>query len=471
MLARRISTWKDDECGGITVLALFLAVTMMIVAGLGLDVMNAMRAKTQLQVAADAAAHAALSTREFKTEAEAKDIAVAIAQASMPPGNYGNAITAADIQFGYWDAANEVFQIAPGADDAVLVTTQQASSRSNALTTFFLRFIGMEGFDVRTQSVYETYYPTCLREGFVADARVDVQSNNTYLNGFCIHSNAHVEVNNNNVFQTGTIVSMPDERTLVMPTGGFNSNPGLERALRSGAYRIKILQRIDDIAAFFRDRSSSYWRDDYLDWPVKNNALSASTNLDASVWMPGEIHEFMCNGAGGGGGGGGNGNGGGGNGNGNGKGGGGGGGGGNYSTLRIPANTVLTNGVIYTDCLISIGANVELRDVLIVSLNDSVTAVSGASGVVLGLDDGCSPGGGVQIITKGGVHFPAQLNIFGGQIIAQKKIDFEANANGIEGVSMVSGDEIDSTSNMNMGFCGGAGLENNFEAEYFRMAR
>ena len=71
----------------------------------------------------------------------------------------------------------------------------------------------------------------------------------------------------------------------------------------------------------------------------------------------------------------------------------------------------------------------------------------------------------------GGVNFPANLSVYGSQIIAQLKIDFEANANGVEGVSMVAGGEIDSTSNMNMGFCNGAGMEHTFQAEYFRMAR
>ena len=146
------------------------------------------------------------------------------------------------------------------------------------------------------------------------------------------------------------------------------------------------------------------------------------------------------------------------------------GGGGGNNTVRIPANTTLVNGVIYTDCLLSIGSGVELRDVLIVSTNTSVAAIDGASGVVLGRDDNCAAGGGVQIVTMGGVNFPAQLNMYGSQIISMGDIDFEANANGIQGVSMVAGGEIDSTSNMNFSFCG-SGMEHSFLAEYFRLAK
>ena len=89
---------------------------------------------------------------------------------------------------------------------------------------------------------------------------------------------------------------------------------------------------------------------------------------------------------------------------------------------------------------------------LINSTNPSVAAIDGASGIVLGRNDNCSAGGGVQIVAMG-------------------DIDFEANANGIQGVSMVAGGQIASTSNMDMGFRAAAGLENRFEAEYFRMAR
>ncbi len=270
---------------------------------------------------------------------------------------------------------------------------------------------------------------------------------------------------------------MPDTRDLVMPSGGFTKNAGLQNALRDGAYRIRVLQRIYDIIGGFDDSSSDYYRADYLKPAIKRNVMSASTNLDASVWRAGEIHEFDCGnlgnasagsgGVGTGGGSSGNGNG---NGNGGGKkGGGSGGGGGN--TVKIPSGTTLVRGAIYTDCLITIGSNSTLEDVLIISENRDIAAISGASGVTFGRDDGCAPGGGSQVVTLGGVNFPAKLSMYGSQIIAEKKIDFEANANGIEGVSMVSGGEIDSTSNMQMGFCNGAGMENRFEAEYFRMAR
>ena len=58
----------------------------------------------------------------------------------------------------------------------------------------------------------------------------------------------------------------------------------------------------------------------------------------------------------------------------------------------------------------------------------------------------------------------------GSQLLALGDIEFTANADGIEGASFIAGGTISGTSNMIMGFCNHAGMERNFEAEYFRLA-
>lgn len=432
------------EDGALTAFGLLLTIAMICVGGLGLDVANAIMVRTHLQVAADSAAHAALVAREYKSEAEAKEIAIQIAQTSLPASKFGDTIVADDIQFGFWDAATQVFTPSPGADNAVLVNTQRLASRSNAVTTYFLRFVGMNNLDVVSQSVFETYYPTCFREGFVAENIVDVQSNNVYGNGFCIHSNDHVEINNGNAFLDGTIVSMPDDRDIVIPTDGFASNPGLEDALRSGSYRFRILDRIDDIIAYVDDPTSGYFRTDYVTvdpvtgQPPARVTLTHRDRLDNSNWTSGAIHEVTCNAP--------------------------------NQKATIPANTVLQKGILITNCKVEFGANSEIHDIIVVSTSTADDAISGAAGATVGRDDGCTPGGGAQLVTLGGMTFPADLQIYGGQLIAVKTISFAARPDGIEGVSIVSGDRIDGSSLINVGFCGGAGMENNFMAEFFRLA-
>ncbi len=433
-----LSRFLRQDDGALTAFGLFLTIAMICVGGLAIDVANAIKVRTHLQVAADSAAHAAIVAREHKTEAEAKAIAVSVAQVSLPSANFGDTIRASDIQFGAWDSATETFTVIPGSDDAVMVSTQRLQDRNNPMATYFLKFVGLWSMDIVSQSVFETYYPTCYREGMVADLRLDIQSNNRYREGYCLHSNSHIEMNSNNEFENNVIVSMPQETDLVIPASGWSSNTGLSEAIRSGSYHIRILQRIDDIIGGYDDIGNvAYYRPDYFDLPLATTNVSVNTQLDAGNWQSGEVHTASCSG---------------------------------NQRLRIRSGAVLQHGVIETNCRVVIGAGAVLEDVLIISESTDLRAIDGAADVRLGAADGCSPGGGVQIVTKGGVRFTANLQMFGVQILAADMIDFEANGNGVFGVSMVSGGEIDSTSNMDMGFCDGVGLENRFEAEYFRMA-
>ena len=88
--------------------------------------------------------------------------------------------------------------------------------------------------------------------------------------------------------------------------------------------------------------------------------------------------------------------------------------------------------------------------------------------MTVGGDDGCATDGSAQLLTLGGVQFAADLHVYRGQVIAAGDISFSANANGVEGASFITGDEIAGTSNAIMGMCG-TGMERNVEADYFRL--
>ena len=433
---RQAAGFAKDQDGTTTVFGIFLFVTVLVIAGLALDVANAYRIRTHLQVAGDAAGHAALVAREFNSPAVAKAKALEIADVHLPSAKFGSILRSEDIVFGYWDEEDNDFDADPYAFDAVLVNTGRAQDRSNSVSTYLLKFAGIDGFNVRRQTVFETYRPTCFREGFVGEDIVEVTSGNQYTSGFCVHSNTHVSVNSGNDFAPGTIVSMPDRREIELPASGFESNPGLETALRDGSYKIRILQRIDAIIAGVQDPSSAYYRDF-----ISNSipiSLSRNGKNDADTFTEGRIHKISCNSP-------------------------------NQNT-KIHAGTVLENVVIWTNCEMMFGEGVELRNVTIVNESTSVKSFNSASGIQIGTDDHCKEGGGAQLVTRGGIDFPAQLKMYGGQMIAAKDIAFTAEADGIEGASVISGGRIDGTSGSVMGFCGGSGMENNFEAEYFRLA-
>jgi hypothetical protein len=145
-------------------------------------------------------------------------------------------------------------------------------------------------------------------------------------------------------------------------------------------------------------------------------------------------------------------------------------GGGGNQTLTIDNNVTVRENMIITNCKVSFSSGVRLRDAVVVSKNTAANSINASSGLVVGHDDDCAAGGGAQLVTLGGMDFASDLHVYGGQLLAKGDIEFAANANGIQGAAMVAGGTISGTSNMNMGFCG-TGMEDNFHAAYFRLAR
>ena len=72
------------EDGGITIMNLYFTAVLAMASGLAIDFANLTQARTQLQVAADAAAHAAIYTRETSDVNTARDVAIRTARANMP---------------------------------------------------------------------------------------------------------------------------------------------------------------------------------------------------------------------------------------------------------------------------------------------------------------------------------------------------------------------------------------------------
>lgn len=431
-MTSRIKNFLHDTQGAATAFGLFMLMTCFVVGGLALDVASAYMARAQLQATADAVAHTAIYVRDTDTEGAARTAALAVAEEMMPAAKYGTIIEPSSIKFGVWDASTRSFSESSGATSAVFVDVSRSTLRNNPVGTYFLRFVGLQKWDVRRGAVFETYRPTCFREGYVADDIVDTQSNNEYKNGFCIHSNTHVETNQNNDWETGVIVSMPDKRDIVLPASGYVQNPGLEPALRDGAYRLRILNRVQSILDDLNSGGSQYAPSYITNSSVVT--LSGKT-LDETDLVPGSIYTKSCSG---------------------------------NSGVTLKAGSTISNVVFITDCQIKLGNGVALVNVILATSNTASKSING-SHVRLGDNDGCADGGDTQVITKGGFEVASGLEVYGSQVIALGDIQFAAQADGIEGASFVAGGRIDGTSNAVMGFCG-SGMTNNFEAEYFRMA-
>ncbi|MCT8329492.1 pilus assembly protein TadG-related protein [Albidovulum sediminis] len=451
-LARAVTGRAAAERGGITVLSLQMLIASLVIGGFAVDVGNGFQAYTQLQATADSAAHAALWSREWNTASVAKTKAITVATNMMPASKYGTVLKPEDIVFGDWDASTGKFTPNSLSKNAVFVSTRRYESQNNELGTWFLRLAGQESFDVGSGSIWETYYASCFREGIVAQERVDTQSNNTYEPGYCIHSQTHVEINSNNVFNTGVIVSMPDKSDVVIPDSGYEQNQGLFEALRDGSYAIRILDRLSKIEQGILNPSDAKYGIMNPDSPYYRSYITSKvtvkvngqgkTMLDPGDFKEGRVHVLDCR---------------------------------NDNQHKQVKGDWLRKMVIVTNCRIQFGTDLgegaSLEDAVFLNTNLDDKSFYGRSGVRFGKNDDCTDGGDVQILTKGGIDLASGIYVYGSQFIAAGDIYATANNDGIEGASFVAGGEASITSNGSFGFCGGAGMANNYEAPYFRMVR
>ncbi len=439
-----LSRLRSSERGSMTVHGLFTLATCCAIGAAGLDTTHFFAARSQLQVAADLAAHAALVTRNQGTTTadQARDAAIAAVRYGMPRSQFGDVLTAADITFGTWDATSRTFTASATSSSAVRVVTGRTEADGNPVGAFLFRIVGTEHVDAVTQAIATIYQPRCLNEGFVAEGVVDVQSENAYYNGFCVHSNTHVELNQGNFFQAGTVVSMPNLSNLVVPNSGFTRNEGLSEALRTGWYDLRILDRIRPGAS-----DSLFTSVVTLGTPDTPAYLTSSqpvplprsiTRYPPEAFTPGRVHTRTCSGR---------------------------------ERINLSGGNY-ANMVLSTNCAIDMSGKTRLENVVILTTStasDSIKTPSGhTNGLELGRPDNCAAGWGAQIITRGGVSAAANLAVNGGQILALGDIAFRAKATGF-GASFITAGRIDGTSNMEMSHCA-TGLEQNFDVPYYRIA-
>ncbi|MGR3321247.1 MAG: pilus assembly protein TadG-related protein [Pseudooceanicola sp.] len=431
-VASRLRRSARDEEGGMTIFALYVLAGALLASAFAVDFAYLQSARTQLQVAADSAAHAALYYRETNPADEAKDKAIIVASHDMPTDAYGAVLTAEHIEFGDWDEDQRTFTPNPNSVHAVRVRPSRESDKGNAVTAYLFRLLNKEKWDIGTEAIFVTYMPPCLREGFVAEGVVDIQSNNAYFNGFCLHSNSYVSINSNNYFEQGTVVSMPDLDLLDVPNSGFETNEGLQLALRRGYYRLRMLNKINMIEDDLNAGTGKYVPD-YITGTVHVPVIGSK--VTTADFTPNRINVLDCS----------------------------------KGKVTIESGTHLKNLVVMASCEVQFGQGALLEDVVVFNSDTSAKSFNSPNGFQIGLNDYCATGGGAQLVTRGGLNVASSLQMYGGQIIAQGDVEFAANADGLQGATILSGGMISGTSNMNMGFCGN-GMEDNFAAPYFRLA-
>lgn len=455
----RLRRFARDESGVLSVYNLFLTMAVCAIGAAGLDVTHYFAARTQLQVAADIGAHTALFTRHRgRTEAQAKTAALGAVGYGMPTTAFGTVLEQGDITFGTWNSATKIFtaQTTPGLPSAVAVTTNRAGD--NPVGSFLFRIVGINQMDVRTSTVYSTYYYPCTTDGLMAQGNVDIESMNAFFRGFCVHSNDYVSASQNNSFELGTVVSMPDKTRLDIPASGFEQNQGLEQALWNASYDLTTelnrlypapFEQAAGIENYYVANSKPYnastapHSPTYLDSSVPVPHAAGGT-YTADDFAPRRVHTiYGCSSNG------------------------------NNSTLTLKSGTrPYQNIVIFTDCNIKFDGDVVMTNAVISTTSTDVRSIetpSSSGGLQLGIDDDCASGGGAQLLTMGGVKAASKLTFYGGQIRALGDVQFAAQVDG-EGVSVMTMGEILGSSKGTLYGCGGTGMDPDFSPTQFRIA-
>jgi Flp pilus assembly protein TadG len=429
-LVRRAQRFARADEGGITILALFIFMAMMIVIGIAIDTSRLQLRATMLQVTADTAAFAAAQKLVFSDTATATGVALQSAQANMPVEEYGHVLLAQDVEWGVWDSTARVFRtgaiIGTATPNAVRVTTRQTQANGNPFTNILLGWVGVPTAQPVRVAVATTETDLSCPEGFLSKSRVDIQSNNKFYNGFCLYASGTVEIQSNGTFANGVKVIAPTGTQITYQNG----NVGIEQALGTGTRTFPEVDALPRIVESLRYNAAT---SPFVPSYVTNRTVQTLTqrNLSSAQLVPGGIYLA------------------------------------NNCPLRIDG--VIDRVVLITDCEVDLRSDVVWGSSLLATTNTAVDSIDGSTGMWIGAPGGCAAGKQSQILTLGGIKTPSKLNADGAQMIAMTGVSFTGLAGALSGVNVISAGTISGTSNMDMALCGGTGMSNNIRVPTARM--
>ncbi len=405
-----------DEEGSVTIWAMGWTVVFLLVGGLAVDVGNAWRVQGMLQATADAAALSGAIELLNASDTAARAEAIRIADLNMPEG----VVVAADVISGSWDSSTRTINPNAIVKDTLRVTARRSGATNNALPTFLIKLAGITSWDVAAQATAERFVPGCMRDGLVARGRVEVSSNNAFVDEICLHGQTGVKISSNNSFEAGVKVTMPDLDMLQIPASGLTSNAGLAAALGENNLDPTIIDHVSEIVTGLQNPAYS-GQPSYINKTLPAIAMTRTSFNAASSLTAGRVYSVNCTGG---------------------------------SGININA-AVVTNVVITTNCKISFSANSVIKNAVIATSSTATTSVSGSASSTIGANDNCAVGGGAQVLTAGSIHFASGLNLYGSQMIAVGNVTIAANSLGIKGASIQAGGDIKLTSNTSFGPCAG----------------
>lgn len=226
-----LKRFSDEEDGGMTVFWMAGLMIAAVVGGLAVDITNLHRHKERLTLAADAGAQAGIvALASGKTSTEVKAAVLASIETNAPKATVGPTTGANDVQLVRFDPKTRA--IVSGTPNAVKVTLHNDDSVKNPVKTGLLRLAGVNSFDIDVTSVAYYGQPgNCTSSDMIyGKGQVTLTSGNVVGPSYCVHSQVAVWLPQQNFFDTGAGVSMPN---LASCKGKCvdSANPGIEDAV------------------------------------------------------------------------------------------------------------------------------------------------------------------------------------------------------------------------------------------------
>jgi Flp pilus assembly protein TadG len=178
--ARRAANRLARRRGGIALLYLMVAMVALVAfSSLAVDLGRVYVARSELQLAADAAARHGVAGLSVSVS-QAQDNAITAANDNTADGTSVALDRYSDIEFGTWDGAGRTFNVLTGAAradaNAVRVIARRTTDRGNAVSLLWGRIIGLESCNVQAASV--AWVENRAPSGIVGFGSVSLKNNN-----------------------------------------------------------------------------------------------------------------------------------------------------------------------------------------------------------------------------------------------------------------------------------------------------
>lgn len=453
MTTKSFRHFLRDERGSYTLWSLVWFMLFLALGGLAVDVTDAYRNQTQLQVTADASALAAIMSVDKVGENPAAE-ANAYGQANMDSALHGDVLVDQDITLGTWESSTRTF--VPGAVatvgntavNAVHTVTKRSVENANPVTMNFLRILALAGLDpiwnVESEAIAVGAVAACHNNGLIAGGVLSQTTSNSFFENICLHGVQGMQLRNNDFFESG--VSTSTTCTDCVGPNGLDpsSNAGWDEAWALGgendplfplnAYAVgdyvQALRTLPNMANY--DAMVNTYGTNYTGWDHLFQAdgtpptLYTGSTLPATL-TPYTIYDISCQGN-------------------------------SYNLPSITANNV----AMIFDCRISAPSNrvFDLNDVVVAvdwqANNPSQDGIHFAADGAIG-NNVCG-GTGLELYTNGSsIHFAAKGGVSNVRLISGWNIDWAAQANGQVGIMAEAVNDITLRTQSAFGLCPGSG--------------